>query len=324
MSHPLTRVLALLELLQTHAGLTGAQLADRLGTDVRTVRRYTAHLRELGIPVESDRGRYGGYRLARGYRMPPLMLTNDEALAVVLGLLAGERLGMHSTAPAGAGALAKVERVLPQALREPLAAMRDTLSFTAGTVNAQAPETGVLLALAQASRSHQSVALRYRSWHEEHSERDIDPYGIVFHSGRWYVIGHDHLRESLRTFRIDRIASVTPRDATFTPPAGFDPVAHLTAALAQAPYRWEVEVLIDGPLGEIARRLPKSIATLTARPDGVLMRVRAERLDGMAHLLASLEWPFTIHGPDELRQALKDLASRLTAAAERQPGAVSR
>ncbi|HUR04333.1 MAG TPA: HTH domain-containing protein, partial [Nonomuraea sp.] len=127
MSHPLTRVLALLELLQTHAGLTGTQLADRLGTDVRTVRRYTAHLRELGIPVESDRGRYGGYRLARGYRMPPLVLTNDEALAVVLGLLAGERLGMSSTAPAGAGALAKIERVLPQALREPLAAMRDTL-----------------------------------------------------------------------------------------------------------------------------------------------------------------------------------------------------
>lgn len=324
MSHPLTRVLALLELLQTHAGLTGTQLADRLGTDVRTVRRYTAHLRELGIPVESDRGRYGGYRLARGYRMPPLVLTNDEALAVVLGLLAGERLGMSSTAPAGAGALAKIERVLPQALREPLAAMRDTLSFTTNSVNAQAPETGVLLALAQASRSRHTVALRYQSWRQEHSERDLDPYGVVFHSGRWYVIGHDHLRDSLRTFRIDRITSITPRDATFTLPAGFDPVTHLTATLAQAPYRWQVEVLIDGPLGEIARRLPNSVATLTAQPDGVLMRARAERLDGMAHLLASLEWPFTIHSPDELRQALKDLAGQLAAAAERQPGSLSR
>lgn len=224
MSHPLTRVLALLELLQTQAGLTGTQLADRLGTDVRTVRRYTAHLRELGIPVESDRGRYGGYRLARGYRMPPLVLTNDEALAVVLGLLAGERLGMSSTTPAGAGALAKIERVLPQALREPLAAMRDTLLFTANSVNAKAPETGVLLTLAQASRSRHTVALGYRSWREERSERDLDPYGVVFHAGRWYVIGYDHLRDSLRTFRIDRIASITPRDATFTLPAGFDPV----------------------------------------------------------------------------------------------------
>lgn len=319
MSHPLTRVLALLELLQTHPGLTGTQLADSLGTDVRTVRRYTAHLRELGIPVESDRGRYGGYRLARGYRMPPLVLTNDEALAVVLGLLAGERLGMSSTAPAGAGALAKIERVLPQALRESLAAMRETLSFTAGTVDAQAPETGVLLALAQASRSHHRVALRYQSWRQDHSERELDPYGVVFHAGRWYVVGHDHLRDSLRTFRIDRIASITPRNATFTTPAGFDPVTHVTATLARAPYRWQVEILIDGPPGEIARRLPNSVATLTARPNGVLMRARAERLDGMARLLASLEWPFTIHSPDELRQALKDLASQLTAAADRQP-----
>ena len=324
MSHPLTRVLALLELLQTHEWLTGTELADRLGTDVRTVRRYTAHLRELGIPVESDRGRYGGYRLARGYRMPPLVLTNDEALAVVLGLLAGERLGMSSAAPAGAGALAKIERVLPQALREPLAAMRDTLYFTANTVNAQAPETGVLLALAQASRSRHTVALRYQSWRQEHSERDLDPYGVVFHVGRWYVIGHDHLRDSVRAFRIDRIASITPRDATFTLPAGFDPVTHLTAALAQTPYRWQVEVLIDGPLGDIARRLPSSVATLTAQPGGVLMRARVERLDGMAHLLASLEWPFTIRSPDELRQALKDLASHLTAAAERQPEGLSR
>ncbi|WP_329372446.1 YafY family transcriptional regulator [Streptomyces sp. NBC_00669] len=319
MSHPLTRVLALLELLQAHPGLTGPQLADRLGTDVRTVRRYAAHLRELGIPVESDRGRYGGYRLARGYRMPPLVLTNDEALAVVLGLLAGERLGMSGTAPAGPGALAKIERVLPRTVREPLAAMRDALSFTAGTVTAQLPATGVLLTLAQASRSRHGVALRYRSWRQEHSERVLDPYGVVFHDARWYVIGHDHLRGALRTFRIDRIASVAPRDATFTLPAGFDPVAHLTATLAQAPYRWQVEVLVDGPLGELARRLPNGTATLTPRPDGVLIRARADRLDGMARLLASLEWPFTVHSPDELRQSLRDLARQLTAAADRPP-----
>ncbi|MFE3811305.1 helix-turn-helix transcriptional regulator, partial [Streptomyces sp. NPDC059131] len=152
MSHPLTRVLTLLELLQSNARLTGTELADRLDTDVRTVRRYMSHLRELGIPVEAERGRYGGYRLARGYRMPPLVLTNDEALAVVLGLLAAERLGMGTTAPASAGALAKIERVLPHAMREPLAAMRETLSFTAYAVIGQTPGTGVLLALAQASR----------------------------------------------------------------------------------------------------------------------------------------------------------------------------
>lgn len=320
MSHPLTRVLTLLELLQSHAGLTGAELADRLGTDVRTVRRYTSHLRELGIPVEAERGRYGGYRLARGYRMPPLVLTNDEALAVVLGLLAGERLGMSTTAPAADGALAKIERVLPQALREPLAAMRETLSFTANAVIAQTPESGILLALAQASRSRRTVGLAYRSRRDDQTERDLDPYGVVFHTGRWYLVGHDHLRGCLRTFRIDRIASVTPRTDHFTAPDGFDPVAHLTSTLAQGSYRWQVDVLIHGPFGEIARRLPRSAVTLTARSTGVLMRARAERLDGMAHLLASLEWPFTINAPDELRQALRDLAHQLTAAADRPPG----
>ncbi|MGW1978001.1 helix-turn-helix transcriptional regulator [Streptomyces sp. NPDC001889] len=319
MTHPLTRVLTLLELLQSNARLTGTELADRLDTDVRTVRRYVSHLRELGIPVEAERGRHGGYRLARGYRMPPLVLTNDEALAVVLGLLAAERLGMGTTAPASAGALAKIGRVLPHSLREPLAAMRETLSFTANAVIGQTPGTGVLLALAQASRAGTTVGISHQSWRQEQTERDIDPYGVVFHTGRWYVVGHDHLRDSLRTFRIDRVASTTPRTRRFTAPVGFDPVAHLTSTLAQGAYRWEVEVTIHGPLDEVARRLPRSAVTLTAQPAGVLMRARADRLDGMAHLLASLEWPFTIHHPDELRQALKDLADLLTAAAQRQP-----
>ena len=319
MSHPLTRVLTLLELLESNVELTGTELADRLDTDVRTIRRYIAHLRELDIPVEAERGRYGGYRLARGYRMPPLVLTNDEALAIVLGLLAAERLGMGTTVLAGAGARAKIERVLPDALREPLAAMAETLFFTANAVIAQAPESSVLLALAQASRAAMTVSIKYQSGRQDQTERDLDPYGVVFHTGRWYLVGHDHLRDDLRTFRIDRIASVTPsalRPKAFTTPDGFDPVAHLTSSLGQGHYRWPVEVTIHGPLGEIARRLPGPAFTLLAQPGGVLMRTRAERLDGMAHLLASLEWPFTIHRPDELRPALKALAGRLAAAAD--------
>ncbi|RKN42205.1 helix-turn-helix transcriptional regulator [Streptomyces hoynatensis] len=320
MSHPLTRVLTLLELLQSRARLTGAELAARLGTDVRTVRRYAAHLRELGIPVEAERGRYGGYRLARGYRMPPLVLTNDEALAVVLGLLAADRLGMATAAPAGAGALAKIERVLPQSLREPLAAMRETLSFTAVAVPGQAPGTGVLLELARASRARTTVALSHVSWRGEQTERELDPYGVVFHTGRWYVVGHDHLRGELRTFRIDRIASVTPGTRGFTAPDGFDPVAHLTANLARGTYRWEVEATIHGPLDAVARRLPGPAVSLTAGPGGVLLRAWAERLEDMAHLLASLEWPFTVHRPGELREELLRLADRLAETARREPG----
>lgn len=315
MALPLTRVLALLELLQAQAGLTGAELARRLETDVRTVRRYVAQLRELGIPVEAERGRYGGYRLARGYRMPPLVLGNDEALAVVLGLAAGERLGLNPAGPAAASALAKIERVLPDALREPLAAMHETLRFTAGEIPARAPRPGVLLALAQASRQGRTVGLRYRSWRDDVTEREFDPYGVVFHSGRWYVTGHDHLRAAQRTFRIDRIEAVTPAESAFTVPADFDPVAQVASSLAGAPYRWEVEVLIDGPAEDIARQLPRTVATLTPRPGGVVLHARAERLDGMARLLACLEWPFTIRRPAELRTELAALASRLAEAA---------
>ncbi|MDQ0798229.1 YafY family protein [Streptomyces sp. B1I3] len=224
---------------------------------------------------------------------------------------------MGTAAPASAGALAKIERVLPHALREPLAAMRETLSFTANAVIGQAPGTGVLLALGQASRAHTTVGISHQSWRQEHTERDIDPYGVVVHTGSWYVVGHDHLRDSLRTFRIDRITSVTSRADSFTASDGFDRVAHLTSTLAQGPYRWQVEVTVHGPLHEITRRLPRSAVTLTAQPTGVLMHARAERLDGMAHMLASLKWPFTIHHPDELRQALKNLAAQLTAAAQR-------
>ncbi|WP_019869271.1 helix-turn-helix transcriptional regulator [Salinispora oceanensis] len=319
MSHPLTRVLTLLELLQSHPRLTGRELADQLGTDVRTVRRYAAHLRDLGIPVAAERGRHGGYCLARGYRMPPLVLTNDEALAVVVGLLAAERLGMSMTTPAHSGALAKIERVLPRGLREPLAAIRETLSFTTNTVTAQAPETGVLLALAQASRARTVVRMSYRSWQQEQTERDLDPYGVVFHRGRWYVVGRDHRHDSLRTFRIDRIAVLATGTRTFTIPDGFDPVTHLTSALARVPYRWDVEVLIHGPLDEVARRLPRSAVTLEADAAGVVLHARAERLDGMARLLAALEWPFIIRRPDELRPALRSLADQLRAAADRVP-----
>jgi predicted DNA-binding transcriptional regulator YafY len=320
MAHPLTRVLTLLELLQSQPGRTGTELADRLGTDVRTVRRYTAHLRDLGIPVEAERGRYGGYRLARGYRMPPLVLSNDEALAVVLGLVAAQRVGMGTTL-ATAGALAKIERVLPQALRDPLTAVRESVSFTAHPVTADAPAAGIVLALAGAAHHRTTVGVTYESWKQQRSERDVDPYGVVFHNGRWYLVGRDHLRGGVRVFRVDRIGSVVHRGGNFTAPDGFDAAEHVTSALAQVPYRWDVEVAIHGPFEAITRRVPRSAATLAPDPTGVIMRARADRLDGMAHLLASLEWPFTIHRPDELRHALQKLADQLSDAAQRKPTA---
>ncbi|MDM4718509.1 YafY family protein [Micromonospora sp. WMMA1363] len=312
MSHPAGRVLGLLELLQSHHRLTGAELATRLGVDGRTVRRYAATLVELGIPVTADRGRYGGYRLRPGYKLPPLMLTDDEAVAVLLGLLAADHLGLGTEQPATATATAKIRRVLPAALADRLAAVVEHLGFTLRRVESTArPATDTLLALADAARHGRRVRVTHRSRAGDTAERELDPYGLVFHAGRWYVTGHDHRRAEVRTFRLDRLGAVTSGDETFVAPKGFDPVAQVARSLAAVPWAHEVEVLLAVDLATARRRLPPSTAELSATADGVLMRVRAERLDGMAVLLAGLGWPFTVVRPDALRDEVAAHAERL-------------
>ena len=162
MARPTARVLSLLELLQSGGVRTVAELAGRLGVDERTVRRYVDHLLDLDVPVESVRGRYGGYRLASGYRMPPLMLSDDEALAVLLGLVAGRRTGLvTTTGTASETAAAKIRRVLPERLARRLDAVLGSLAFTAPPGQAPAPDTGVLLSIADAVRHHRPVSIRY-------------------------------------------------------------------------------------------------------------------------------------------------------------------
>jgi predicted DNA-binding transcriptional regulator YafY len=314
---PTSRVLTLLELLQANPRIAGAELAARLGVDPRTVRRYAARLQDLGIPVEAERGRYGGYRLRPGYKLPPLMLTDEEATAVVVGLMASQRLGLSTADLAVDSALAKLHRVLPAALRERTLAVRETLGFTFVPRQASAPATAAVLALAEAARQRRRVRLTYRSWRGEQTERDLDPYGLVFHSGRWYVSGYDHRRGQVRSFRIDRVLATEQRPQTFAAPGDFDAVAHLTRSLARVPWRYQVEVLLEATLAEARRRIPPAVATLTEADGGVLLRARAERLDGMARLLASLDWPFVVRAPAELRAELRELAGRLAALADR-------
>jgi predicted DNA-binding transcriptional regulator YafY len=306
------RVLALLELLQARPGLTGPELAARLEIHPRTVRRHLAALESLGVPVVADRGRHGGYRLLPGYKLPPLMLTGDEAVAVVLGLLAAERTGLHTAAPAMHSAQAKIDRVLPAELRARTRAVADTLGFSASArVAASAPAADVLLTLGEATHDRRRVRLEYTSWSGAASERELDPFGLVFHAGRWYVTGHDQLRGAVRTFRLDRIASVRQVGAGTAPPAGFDPVGTVVASIASVPWATAVEVLLHAPAEEVRARLPRTAGTLEAHPGGTLLRARAQRLDGMATMLAGLGWRFTVHSPDELRTAVRELARRL-------------
>src|ERR1700761_6549565 len=162
MARPTARVLSLLELLQSGGVRTVTELAGQLGVDERTVRRYVDHLIDLDVPVESVRGRYGGYRLAPGYRMPPLMLSDDEALAVMLGLIAGRRTGLViTTGTASETAAAKIRRALPDRIPRRLAAVLSSLAFTPPPGDAPAPDTAVLLSIADAVQHHRPISVRY-------------------------------------------------------------------------------------------------------------------------------------------------------------------
>lgn len=314
MEHPVSRVLALLELLQDRPGLTGAELAARLDVDERTVRRYTARLAELGIPVQADRGRYGGYRLRPGYRLPPLMLNPDEAASVVLGLLAGRSSGLSVGEGATETALAKIQRVLPPPLRDRVAAVEQTLGLTAVPAAGPGPAAAALFTLAEAARRRRRVRLSYRDREDRPSEREFDPYGLVFHSGRWYTTGLDHRSGEPRTFRLDRITRVEQGEAGFEPPEDFDPVQRVVESLAGAPWRHRVEVELETTLAEARRRLPPAVGTLTELAGGrVLLRARAQNLDGVAVLLAGLGRPFTVREPAALRAEVRALAARLAA-----------
>lgn len=320
MTRPAARVLALLEILQGGGTRTTADLAGRLGVEERTVRRYVAHLIDLDVPVDSVRGRYGGYRLAPGYRMPPLMLTNEEALAVLLGLVAGRRAGLVTTSAAAAeNAAAKLRRVLPKALAARLDAVLETTDFTAPARSVTSPETEVLLQLATAARDRRPARISHTGRGGRRTERVVHPYGIVAHSGRWYVTGADSASGEVRTFRLDRVASVAVGDGAFDVPAGFDPAAAVLAAIARTPWRHEVSVRVRGDVDDLRSRLPRGIATLEpAGPDTgwVRVRIRAERLDWVPGVLTALDAPFVVEGPDELRDRVRALADRLLAAAD--------
>jgi len=318
MTRPTGRVLAMLELLQTGGQRTVGDLAARLGVDERTVRRYAEHLADLGIPVQSQRGRYGGYRLSPGYKLPPLMLTDDEAVAVALGLNAAERAGLATTDHAAtASALAKVSRVLPKALGQRLDSLLSTAQFTT-PASATAPAgAGTLLGLASAAQARRTVVIAYTAWDGRESRRELDVYGLVFHSGRWYVTGHDHDRDDVRTFRLDRIASVTQGEGGYDVPDGFDASTQVVSGIGAVGWAHEVSVVLQTTLADAGERLPRSVGRLSEHTDGVLLEARAENLGGMARMLAGLGWEFEVVAPAALRDEVLALSDRLRASAAR-------
>ncbi len=323
MYHPTTRVLTVLELLQSRSQFSGAELAERLEVDRRTVRRYVSTLQDLGVPVESEAGRYGGYRLRPGYKLPPMMFTEEEALALILGLLLSRRVGLVDAAPAVEGALAKIDRVLPDRLRGRVQALQGAVAFTPLRGTARASDPALLLRLTSAAQDSRRVWMRYRG-PEDVTERAIDPYGVVHHRGRWYVVGWCHLRDDMRTFRLDRVLALEPREETFSKPLDFDCVEFVLQSLANIQFGWPIEVLLELSLAEARERLAPDLGTLEECPGGVLLRTRADPLDWMVRLLVQLDCPFRIQHPPELRDGVLQLSRDLRRWARRAPLSPSR
>ena len=240
------------------------------------------------------------------------MLTDDEAVAVVLGLRAAERAGLATTEHAAtASALAKVSRVLPRALGQRLDSLLSTAQFTT-PVRASAPAgADTLLGLASAARARRTVMIAYTAWDGRESRRELDVYGLVFHSGRWYVTGRDHSRDDVRTFRLDRIASVEQGDGSYLVPADFDATTQVVSGIAAVTWTHEVSVVLQTTLADAGDRLPRSAGRLSEHADGVLLETRAEHLDGMARMLAGLGWDFEVITPDALRDEVLALSDRL-------------
>lgn len=318
MYHPTTRVLTVLEVLQARGEVSGNYLATRLEVDVRTVRGYITMLRDMGVPVEARPGRHGGYHLRPGFHLPPLMLTNDEALAVTLGLLFVRRLGLMDAAPATEGALTKIERVLPDALRVQVRALAETLVLDpsypplSDTSRPPTPAPPTLLALATAAAEERRLTLIYEDWQGVTTTRPFDSYAMVYlANAAWYTVGYCHLRRNVRVFRLDRVQRVEPEGTPFTRPTDFDALACVQRSLALLPARWSAEIVLGASLVEAQQRIPPLFAQLAQENGAVVMRCTVSDIHWLALALLNLPFAFRVRSPPELLDALRVMQTRI-------------
>lgn len=309
MSGTAVRVLAVLELLQAHDKITGAEIAERLDVDARSVRRYIKQIQEMGIPVQSERGRYGAYQLETGYRLPPLMFREEEVTALTLGLLVIRALQFPLDSASIAGALAKIERTVPQEFFEQVRAIQRVMQFQ--SVPPSAPiEQDIVDTVARGVWQAQVMHIVYESRKGDETARDFNPYGVVFYEGKWYAVGYCQLRSDLRIFRLDRITTAYPTGERFTQRYDFDALAYVTQSLSDPEDFKQVRVLFQTTLDDAQRALPPDLGEFEVVDGGVMFRCAAQRLEWIAALMLSLNFPIRILGPDELKDELRTLAHK--------------
>ena len=301
----------MLEILQSRPGLTGPELAARLETDVRTVRRYVSKLQDVGIPIESHPGRHGGYRLRAGYKLPPLIFDEHEAAAIVLGLLASPWLEIEQSQAAVQGALSKITRVLPTAARDRVLAMSSVMVLSSHRDETK-PDASLLMLLADAVHGLHCVHLTYLSEGGVSTRRTVEPYGLVGRYGRWYLVGFCRLRVDFRTFRLDRIREARPIDEQFTRKKDFDFRAYALEHLTTSTINWTLVVVFTASMARVREMIPASLGTLTETPGGIRLDWPIDDIDYGARYLLGRGIPFTVQGPPELRTALRKLAEEAT------------
>jgi len=311
---PTARALLALELIQDSPGITADRLADKLGVSERAARRYVGILREAGIPIESVRGPYGGYRVGRGLRLPPLMFSAAEALSLVMAVLDGHHDASDPTNPVGS-ALGKIVRALP----EPVAAQAEAVRRTTAPAPDRAaarPDLGTTATLVQACSNHRRVRIGYRSEAGSEWLSEVEPWAVVVRHGRWYLLCWSGTADARRAYRIDRVRAVEVLDDTFSPPADLDPVAMLEEHLAVG-WEYDVEVVIDAPVESVARCLPRAVGRLEP------LDLETSRLVGStsnpvwyAEQLAAIPASYRIVKCPEVQKAARVLGRRLLAAGE--------
>ncbi|WP_443063734.1 YafY family transcriptional regulator [Streptomyces sp. NBC_00659] len=318
------RLLRLLSLLQAHREWSGADLAGRLGVTARTVRRDVERLRELGYPVNASPGTGGGYQLGAGAELPPLLLDDDEAVAVAVGLRTAAGQGIEGIGESSVRALAKLEQVLPSRLRRRVGALN---AFTVPMLRGpgtSAVDPAVLTELANACRDSERLRFEYRDHGGSATRRTVEPYRLVCTEHRWYLVAWDVDRDDWRTFRADRITPRPPHGPRFTPrtPPAENLAEYVSKGVSTGAYATNAVVRLLVPLEQAAARISPSAGTLEALgKDSCLLRTGAPSLDVMVIHVMMTGFEFEILEPAELGDAMRAARDRLSRALER-PGPV--
>ena len=311
-----SRALQLLSLLQTHRYWPGHELADRLGISPRTLRRDVERLRDLGYPVDATRGVAGGYQLAAGACLPPLVVDDDEAVALAVGLRTAAQSGISGVDEASVRALAKIVQVMPPRLRRRVDALRmTTLSTTLGP--APSADAGILTALAQACRDEERIEFAYVARDGQASTRTVEPHRLVSIERRWYLVAYDLTRFDWRSFRLDRIAEPRPTGTRFRPRAlpAEDAAAYVRQSLHSVVEPVVVEAVVEAPLERVLDVLQRW-ADVEDQGDGSSrVRITADSAEWALFGLAAVDAPFRILGPKEALIAAADWGERFTRSA---------